>query len=184
VNLLDDYTQRAATPSDIVDHLPFLFDAVCRFPGATVLELGTRGGNSTAAFLAAAEQVDGHVWSVDVVNPRTPDWWLETGRWSLHVGDDMAAAAAEFAPPVVDVLFIDTSHYYEHTLAELEAFVPRVRPGGVVLMHDTELENPEGGGPDQAFPVVRALDAFCVAHEMTWTNRPGCYGLGVMDVRL
>jgi cephalosporin hydroxylase len=183
VNFTDEYVQRCNTWSDIVDHLPHLYGTACRFPGATILELGTRAGNSTAAFLAAADAVDGHVYSVDVANPRCPDWWRESDRWSLHVGDDMAREAYDFAPDVVDVLFIDTSHGYQHTLDELRCFVPLVRPGGVVLCHDTELEKPEGfeSGPD--FPVALALDDYCAETGMEWTNRPGCNGLGVLEVR-
>jgi cephalosporin hydroxylase len=183
VNFADEYAQRCGSWSDIVDHLPHLHDTVCRFPGATVLELGTRAGNSTAAFLAAAEQVGGRVWSIDIARPRIPDWWYDAEFWSLHVGDDMAPDALAFGPAVVDVLFIDTSHGYDHTLAELDAYVPRVRPGGIVLCHDTELEKPEGfeSGPD--FPVAKALDDFCDAGGFEWTNRTGCNGLGVLEVR-
>lgn len=184
MNFFEDYTQRCDNGSDIHEHLPFLYQTACRFPGATILELGTRGGNSTAAFLAAAEHVDGHVYSVDIDQFRTPEWWAESDRWSTHVGDDCALPAMEFAPVVVDVLFIDTSHYYDHTLDELETWVPRVRPGGVVLMHDTELKEPEGcPKSDPPFPVAAALDEFCERHELKWVNRPGCYGLGVMEVR-
>jgi predicted O-methyltransferase YrrM len=182
VNFADEYDQRASGWSDIVDHLPFLFETVCRYPGATVLELGTRSGESTAAFLAACEAVDGHLWSVDVNKPRVPDWWFGSDRWSVHVGDDMHDDVLDFIPPVVDVLFIDTSHFYDHTLAELDRFVPHVRPGGVVLMHDTELEDPEGVKVPP-FPVAKALDDFCSATDFEWVNRPGCFGLGVMEVR-
>jgi predicted O-methyltransferase YrrM len=182
VNFFEDYTQRCDNGSDIHEHLPFLYQSVCRFPGATVLELGTRSGNSTAAFLAAVEAVEGHLWSIDIDTPHIPDWWREGDWWSFHQGNDTLDAAQQFAPPVVDVLFIDTSHYYEHTLEELRLYVPRVRKGGVVLMHDTELENPEGGGPAQNFPVARALDDFCAESGREWVNRPGCYGLGVMEI--
>lgn len=182
MNFTEEHAQRCAAESDIADHLPFLFDTACRFPGVSVIELGTRTGESTAAFLAAADAVDGHVWSVDITKPRVPQWWYDSPRWSVHVGDDLAPAAAEFAPPVVDVLFIDTSHAYDHTLAELEAFTPRVRPGGVVLLHDTELEQPEGLPAQPPWPVAKALDVFCATHDLKWDNRSGCWGLGVLQV--
>src|SRR5690348_17788993 len=38
-----------------------------------------------------------------------------------------------------DVFFLDTSHEYDHTLAELRAYMPRVAPGGVALFHDTNI---------------------------------------------
>jgi predicted ThiF/HesA family dinucleotide-utilizing enzyme len=88
----------------------------------------------------------------------------------------------------VDLLFIDTSHYYEHTLQELRTYVPRVRPGGTVLMHDTELTREqitayEGRALDgPGIPVAQALDDYCAETGLTWTNTAGCFGLGRIDI--
>lgn len=178
-----EYEARAHTPSDIVEHLPKLHAAVERYTRPRVLELGVRSGNSTSAFLAAAGLVHGHVWSVDVTEPAVPEWWRDTGRWTLTVGNDLDPQVLAAQPGAVDVLFIDTSHTYEDTMAELAAYVPRVRPGGTVLCHDTELERPEQAPADgPPFPVARALDAYCEQVGLTWVNRTGCYGLGVIDV--
>jgi cephalosporin hydroxylase len=182
-----EFQQRQSRWSDIQDHLPTLYETVLRYPSARVLELGTRDGVSTAAFLAAAEQVDGHVWSVDIVPPGVPPWWAETGRWMLTVGDDVDPAVAAAQPAEVDVLFIDTSHTFDQTVAELRLYVPRVVAGGTVLLHDTELDGPDRGyilpgGTDVPFPVARALDAFCAESGLAWTNRSGCYGLGRIDI--
>jgi cephalosporin hydroxylase len=86
------------------------------------------------------------------------------------------------APAEVDVLFIDTSHTYEQTLAELHTYVSRVRAGGVVMCHDTEVEGPAGVGASTPFPVARALDTFCEETGLTWVNQPGSHGLGVIQV--
>ena len=67
------------------------------------------------------------------------------------------------------MLFIDTSHAYEHTLAELRKFVPLVAPGGTVLLHDTRLEVPERVGPQPPFPVA--------GRWMRSARRPGAPGL-------
>lgn len=181
--LQTEYEARAGQWSDIQQHLPTLHDEVTSRPGARVLELGVRWGTSTACLLAAAEEAGGHVWSVDIAQPTAPDWWAGTGLWTLTVGDDLDPAVLAAQPAEVDVLFLDTSHVYEHTLAELAAYVPRVAPGGVVLCHDTELQTPEAassGGPP--FPVAKALDEYCARAGLAWENRPGCYGLGVIQV--
>lgn len=177
----DEYLRRCGEGSDIVDHLPTLFDTVCRYPGARVVELGVRSGNSTAALLAAADEVDGHVWSVDIEWPHVPEWWTGNGRWTLVVGDDLTVAHS--MPDEIDVLMIDTSHYYGHTLDELRAYVPRVVPGGTVLCHDTELASPYGAPwDDPPFPVARALDDYCAESGLSWRNITGCNGLGVLEV--
>jgi hypothetical protein len=64
-----EYEQRCREWSDIVDHLPRLYDEVTRYREPQIIELGVRSGNSTAAFLAAVEKVGGHLWSVDPMVP-------------------------------------------------------------------------------------------------------------------
>lgn len=109
----------------------------------TILELGTRTGESTTAFLLGAEITDGHVFSVDV-NPcpaaaaRVKEIGLED-RWTFLQTDDMDLPWDAVTHPWVqelDMLFIDTSHVYEHTVGELRKFEPWVRDGGVIVMHD------------------------------------------------
>lgn len=180
--LLAEHQGRCNVWSDIVGHLPTLYDTVLAYPGAVVLELGTRSGNSTAAFLAAAASVGGHVWSVDIGLPQAPGWWWQTGLWSPVIGNDLDPAILARLPGKVDVLFIDTSHAYDHTLAELRTYVPRVKPGGVVLCHDTELEAPELVGPQPPFPVAKALDDYCAESGLKWANNTGSYGLGVINI--
>lgn len=167
---------RSWMPSDIVAHLQQLHDEVAAIPEAVVVELGVRSGNSTAAFLAAAEHNGGHVWSVDVNRPRVP--WHDHPHWTFIQGDDLDVADRL---PDCDVLFIDTSHHYRHTLAELALYMPKVKAGGVALFHDTELERPEGALiMDPPFPVRTALDEYCAGHGLTVDYVPGCYGLGVI----
>ena len=176
---------RLTTWSDIQGHLQFLHDLVTARPGARVLELGVRSGTSTAVLLDAVDLAKGHLWSVDLEPPRVPSWWPLTGRWTLTVGDDLAAHVLAQQPTMVDVLLIDTSHTYDHTLAELDAYVPRMRPGGVVCCHDTELVGHDARGygvtgPDG--PVRRALDDYCDAADLSWSERPGSFGMGVIEI--
>jgi len=42
----------------------------------------------------------------------------------------------------IDLLFIDTSHAYSHTLEELELFGQHVRERGFICLHDT-VSHPE-----------------------------------------
>jgi predicted O-methyltransferase YrrM len=175
VTVTDEYAMRCGMPSDIVDHLPRLY-AEASTGDAVVIELGVRTGNSTVAFLAAVEKHGGHVYSVDIVRPRAP--WHNHSQWTFLVGDDLEIVGQL---PGCDVLFIDTSHHYRHTLDELETYVPKVKPGGVVLLHDVELERPEGAPPDDPpFPVTVAVDEYCAAHHLVPEYVEGCYGLGVI----
>ena len=123
-------------PSDIRTHLPRLRDLVVDTDAQVVVELGVRTGRSTTALLAGAEETGGLVWSCDVVNHGAPTDVTEHPQWEFGRGDDLAMAA--HAPRPICVLFIDTSHEYEHTVAELRAYGPLVRSGGVIALHDTD----------------------------------------------
>jgi predicted O-methyltransferase YrrM len=184
--LHDSYLDRLGRWSDIQEYLPFLYETAKSYDKVRVLELGTRTGNSTVAFLAAAEAVNGHVTSVDI-DPLHPEmhFLAECPRWTFIQGSDLEVQV----PLEVDVLFIDTSHEYEHTLAELRAYIPGVR--GTALFHDTNVYwnaartvvsslVPLHG--EKIPPVTQALDDYCKETGLSWENLPGEYGLGMIRI--
>jgi predicted O-methyltransferase YrrM len=181
--LSEEYQRRLGIYSDVQDCMKRYHATAAAYPAVAVLELGVATGNSTSAFLAAAEATGGHVWSVDLVwNPLAPQWWKDSGYWTLFVGDDLQV---QLPDRQFDVVYIDTSHTFDHTLAELHRFVPMVAPGGTVLLHDTHLERyggrpgPPRPGPASPYPVTRALDAFCAQTGLAWED-DDCteYGIG------
>jgi predicted O-methyltransferase YrrM len=175
MSLQDDYRAYSQPWSDIQDCLPRLYEAAAGYPKVRVLELGVRWGTSTSAFLAAAEKTGGYVWSCDVVlEPQVPVRWLDSGYWTFILGDDMVI---ELPPGLFDVVFIDTSHSYLHTLAELTRFTPLVAKGGTMFFHDTRLD-PVWLAGQPPLPVARALNEFCQATGRTWTDHDAQYGLG------
>lgn len=180
MGLRDEYERRCREPSDIHEHLPALFASVLDAPShtPTVLELGTRTGNSTAAFLYALQvQQRGILTSVDPDVPDVPDEWFESSRWryvhGLSTDEKIRDYLYAFEP--FDVLFVDTDHTYDTTLRELEWYMPRVRPGGVALFHDTMVMN-------DVCDVAKALTHYCAAHGLVWTEARHCYGLGRVEV--
>lgn len=177
MNLEGQYLARAtgAEYHDIKAQMPVLY--AWAHSARKIIELGVRGGNSTAAFLAGLERAGngGQLWSVDIQEPVVPKDWHKLPFWHLLVADDLSAEAVTFCPPDADVLFVDTSHLYEHTMAELRRYMPRVRPGGIALFHDTDPHD----WPD----VSRALDDFCEESERyVWYEHPFWHGLGVIEV--
>ena len=90
-------------------------------------------------------------------------------------------------PKPFDVAFMDTSHTYEQTIAELSRWEPRVKRGGCIMLHDPQWEWPSVSLPKPTGPVARALDEYCAnsGSRVRWTNRhsePGFAGLGVIDL--
>jgi cephalosporin hydroxylase len=174
--LSDIYRQRCETWSDVVEHMGRFHDTVVDTNAQVVVELGVRSGNSTAAFLAAVAETGGHLWSVDIHLPEVPIEFHECGRWTFVLGDDLAVASQ--VPDAIDVLFIDSTHHYQHTLAELDLYGSRAT---TILLHDTELERPFGmPAGDPMFPVRTAITDWCGATGRVWENLTNCSGLGII----
>jgi cephalosporin hydroxylase len=167
--------------SDIAPHFPTFVRLIVEHRVRGVIELGVRTGQSTAAWLYYIGR-RGHVWSVDIEEP----WLPHRTGWTLIVGDDTDPDVAAQLPGLVDLLFIDTDHAYAHTLAELDLYGPRVRSGGVIVLHDTENEQPEQHGESiglqPPFPVRVAMEQWAEAQGFATWNDPASWGLGVIYV--
>lgn len=134
----------------IGDHICAIFsDLIAREP-SLIVELGTRGGESTRAILAAAQHVGARVLSIDI-DPR-PEFALPERcekAWEFVQADDVEFGENQFEPwcrangllPQADALFIDTSHEYEHTRREIEIWFRFVPKNGIVMFHDTNMGN-------------------------------------------
>jgi predicted O-methyltransferase YrrM len=123
--------------TDIHEHLTTLFMLTVQLRLNTILELGTRAGESTVALLYAAKEIGGKVFSIDI--HQCPDakklvqtYGLEP-YWQFIQADDLAVQWNK----AVDHLFIDTSHTLDHTMNELKKYEPYVRHGGIITMHDS-----------------------------------------------
>lgn len=171
------YRELCATPSDIYLHLPRMVELVRKLNAQHVIELGTRTGVSTIAWLYALEQTGGRLTSVDVdAQPPIGEW----AHWQFIQGDDCEQTVFTQLDPA-DIVFIDTSHAYLHTVRELNLYRWLVNPGGVIICHDTELMYPGDAPPsDPRFPVRRAIEDFTTQNGYHWENISGCWGLGVI----
>jgi predicted O-methyltransferase YrrM len=179
MNLAEMYLERCATPSDIHLHLPRFVAMVHEAEAQHVIELGSRSGVSTVAWLYALERTDGVLTSVDL------DCAPQIGTWShwRHIqGDDLDPEVLARLEPA-DIVFIDTSHALQQTRDELEAYLPLVKRPGLIVLHDTELAQPmDAPLRDGVFPVKRAVREFIKRHGFEWDNYPECWGLGIIKV--
>src|SRR6185437_907021 len=69
--------------------------------------------------------------------------------------------------PEIDLLFIDTSHYYEHTVQEIRAWFPLLAGRAKVVFHDTNsrIVGPRNDGCfelawDNQRGVIRAIEEY------------------------
>lgn len=153
--------------SDIKAHLPRLYAAA----KGNVVELGVRNGISTGALLAGLERHGGYLISVDI-DPNCAGLYADHPQWKF-VHADSVQAALLIEPKSVDLLFIDTSHTYEHTLAELRAWESRMKLGAKIMLHDTD--------DGSTYPGVRrAIVEFCGYDKFYWFY-PESYGFGEIE---
>lgn len=170
INLLRVLSRTAEERQDypnIHEHLPQL-EACAK---GVILELGSRDGASTTAFLKGVEEKGGHVFSVDI-DSSCAKAWEGHPQWTFIAGDscDIAKVEGTGIPKLLDVLFIDSEHTYERAKKELETWLPRVRPGGLILMHDTE-----------SFPgVKKAAQEFIANRKLSAEWKSNCNGLAVI----
>lgn len=179
VRLCDEFDRLCHTPSDINEHLPTLFDLVVSRNVEHVIELGTRTGVSTVAFLYALQQTGGTLVSVDI--DEQPDIG-EFDHWQFIQGSDLDPQVLAQLDPA-DIVFIDTSHDYTHTVRELNIYQHFVRRPGLIVCHDTELKHPLDVPRFPAFPVKTAIEEFVAENNYEWVNHPNCWGLGVIEVK-
>jgi predicted O-methyltransferase YrrM len=179
MSLKERYDRLCTEPSDIVNHLPRFVEMVLNRDARHVVELGTRTGVSTVAWLYALEQTGGRLTSVDIdEKPGIGDH----PHWSFIQGDDLDPDLFADLEPA-DIVFIDTSHAWEQTRRELSLYRWLVNPGGLIVCHDTELMHPEDSpAGDPPYPVKKAIYEFGREHGYQWRNYPDCYGLGVIEI--
>lgn len=117
--------------------------------GGTIVEIGSYLGAS-ACFLAGGLQCSrrkGTVhcidsWQNDAMSEGHRDTWEEFCRYTARFGDlivphrGRSVDIAQQFSESTDVLFIDGDHSYEGCRSDVYAWLPKVRAGGLVLMHD------------------------------------------------
>ena len=160
MNLQAFYEHSVGSTPDIADHLP---QFVTWATNATVIEIGVGSANSSSAWLYGGATL----WSVDhIPTPRAMLLAEMIPTWRYNIGDSLYWEP--LALRNVDIVFIDSGHTYDLTLAELAAYAPHVAPGGKILLHDT-ITHP---------PVLAAIQAFAA----DYTNDPTGSGLGIIQL--
>jgi cephalosporin hydroxylase len=196
--------QLASRPTDIDEHLELIYTEALLARPAVIVELGVRGGTSTFIFERVANSCRSHIVSVDIEDCSAIS---SHPRWHFYQGDDVQFAAQfqEFCrtrniPPAVDLLSIDTSHIYEHTVQEIRAWFPLLSQPAKVMFHDTNLKlfGPRRDGCfaisfDNQRGVVRAIENFLnvqIQEHRQWVDSvdgwlirhwPNCNGFTILD---
>lgn len=129
-------------PLDLWNYQEILFENDIHW----VIETGTRHGGSALYFadLLAAGNRDGVVVSIDVTHEALDPAVAAHPRLRLLLGDSAGESIGKQALALVPgtrrgalLLILDSDHKASHVLRELEAWVPRLRPGDYLIVEDT-----------------------------------------------
>jgi predicted O-methyltransferase YrrM len=157
----DDWALQSSTrPADVAELLRLARGR------RNVVELGTATGWTAGALLLAEPQR--RLASYDPVQREHRDAYLallpRAARERLQL---IQAPGHDARGKDVELLFIDSSHDRDATVAELEAWQPRLAPGALVVLHD--YGNPAYPGVEQAVAEL-ALDGRPHAGLYLWES--------------
>jgi len=171
-------------------HLPLAADLVDAIRPSLLVELGTYYGESYFGFCQAIQElglscsayaVDN--WSGDLHTGNYGPSVLETvtahnaehyASFSSLVRKSFDEAAALFRDGSIDLLHLDGCHTYPAVKHDFETWLPKVSPGGVVLMHDIAVRQENFGVWRFWQEISPAFPSFAFEHSC---------GLGVLANR-
>jgi len=158
-----------------MEHLLRLYRLVVEIPlkDKVIVELGISKGESTTAFLGAVNDSGGHLFSIDILECLHARERLKgEPNWTFIQGDDMEIVKQWDKP--IDHLFIDTSHTFDHTLAELREWGEWVKPFRKISLHDIQLRGYPG--------VPKAIQQYLLENlSFKYIAYSGSHGLGVIQ---
>lgn len=158
-----------------------------------IAQCGGYYGYSTLliGFMLRAMDVGGMVVSIDIDPEATKFSEKYVKRAGLeqwvrfHVGDSADPASRRFALDQLggdpELLLIDSSHQYAHTLRELDLWIPALPPGAIALLHDTS-DFARDFDPTREGGVKRAVEEWMPEHpEIAFLSLNGAHPWGTGD---
>lgn len=143
------------------DHLHFAYDLVAESKPGVLVELGTDRGESYFCFCQAAveNKTETRCFAIDTWRGDTQaGGYDETtyeqvtaynqehyAAFSTLIRATFDEALAHFADGSIDLLHIDGLHTEDAVRHDLETWLPKLRPGGILLLHDVSVRNRDFG---------------------------------------
>ena len=117
-------------------------------PKAVCINIGAGSGTSGLAFIE--DENIGQLYTVDLYRQVRPEGGLgnemEAFKTSGYGDDkryhqicgDSTTVGKEWTKGMVDMVFVDGDHSYEHCKSDIEAWLPHIKSGGIMALHDYE----------------------------------------------
>ena len=142
-------------------HLPFAADLISAIQPSLIVELGTHYGDSYFGFCQSVAEnglaclcyaVDhwrgeehSGLYGEEVFEDvrRHNDLYYKSFSYLLRSSFD--DAVHQFAGETIDLLHLDGLHTYDAVCHDLRTWLPKVKPGGIVLLHDIAVRHDDFG---------------------------------------
>jgi cephalosporin hydroxylase len=142
---LDEIYSLSKIRSDINDHLLTIFFESIELKPKLIVELGVRNGVSTFIFERVASLFNSVLISVDIEdcsNVCNYHNWIFIKQDDIDFGKNFIEwSKINYINHTIDILFIDTSHLYDHTYNELTVYIPLLSDHSKIIVHDTNMNN-------------------------------------------
>ncbi len=170
-------------------HLPFAYDLVSALQPQILVELGTHYGESYFAFCQAVDECSGSTRCYAV------DTWSgdpQSGFYGEDVHQEVEAynranyssfsellrmtfdeAADQFGESTIDLLHIDGLHSFDAVAHDFNNWLPKVKPGGLILLHDIVTRHTGFGVWKLWEEISKVFSSFAFHHS---------YGLGAIRI--
>jgi len=168
-------------------HLAFSNDLIAEVRPNVLVELGTHYGESYFGFCQAVSENDiscscygvdtwigeshSGVYDESVYQEVSAYNSAHYGNFSYLLRTTFDEAAANFSDESIDILHIDGLHTYEAVSHDFRHWFDKVKPGGIVLMHDTMARHADFGVWKFWGELEKSHDHFAFTHS---------WGLGVL----
>ncbi|WP_417525609.1 class I SAM-dependent methyltransferase [Marinovum sp.] len=139
-----------------------LLDKVAQ--GGVMAEIGVDRGDFSLEILTRCKPERLHLFDIDIsrlVNPKVrAELAAENSRLKTHVGDS-SANISKLPDGYFDMVYVDGDHEYEGVLRDIEAVLPKMKPGGVIIFNDYTVWS---ASSMYHCGVARAVNEFCLKH--------------------
>lgn len=149
------------SPYPWAGHLPFAVWLMKKIKPKVFVELGTHYGNSYFAFCQAATEslIDVRCYAVDTWRGEAHAGYYNDevfnyvenhnkenySQFSTLLRMNFDEAVKKFENSSIDLLHIDGLHTYDAVRHDFETWLPKVKPNGIVLFHDTSVKKDDFG---------------------------------------
>ena len=130
MDIIERYNNLKNTASDINEHLGTLYDLVQNDGVQTIIEMGTRNGDSTTALLAGAYMTDKKITCYDLYKSPVVSNFESFDNFNFITADTLKVSIG-----TADLLFIDTLHTYFQLYNELVRHSNSITT--YIALHDT-----------------------------------------------